>query len=162
MEKGGESCWLAEVSTVLSYTYLHVKEVQETEWYIKHPDAYTARLMFKLRSGSCALAVSTQRYLGIPHEERTCLLCEGGVEDALHFCSQCSSLEDIRHEWKEKMLDLIEAAGMHSFEKLMLRRCFEGIAELDMMKILLGNLDMTAITKTLGKGIWMKVDVEEF
>ncbi len=124
-------------STVLSLGYNFLKNTPQIEWYANHHDAYTARLILKLRSGSCALMVSTGRYSAIPRDERICPLCDGEVEDVLHFCSKCPVLTSERSIWKESIISVCEDAEIPRIHKIVARTALDDMSELDMMRLLL-------------------------
>ena len=50
-------------------------------------------LCAQLHSGTLTLALETGRFIGIPEEDRICLLCDlEEIENEIHFCSLLSSL----------------------------------------------------------------------
>ena len=54
-------------------------------------------LVAQLRSGTLPLNIETGRYINLPVDERTCLLCnDNSIENELHFVCDCESYFDLR------------------------------------------------------------------
>ena len=54
------------------------------------------RSLCKFRISSHKLEIEQGRYTNISADKRTCMLCNNGVEDEIHFLLKCSVLEKIR------------------------------------------------------------------
>jgi hypothetical protein len=146
---------LRSSSTVLSYGYNMVKCSPQLEWYAKHRDSYVSRLIFKLRSGSCALAVSTGRYSGIAHEDRICPMCNEDVEDVLHFCSKCSALEDERKEWKDSVYLICDEVGIPDEHLSCAKAAMADLGDLDVMRLMLCSSSSLSFSTWMGfENLW--------
>ena len=59
---------------------------------------YQRSLLSQLKFGILPLKIETDRYQGIPPENRICKICDTNTpEDELHFLFSCPALEHIRH-----------------------------------------------------------------
>ena len=63
---------------------------------------YQRSILTQLKFGILPLKIETDRYQGIPPEERLCKICQLNVpEDELHFVFTCPALEHIRRNQPE-------------------------------------------------------------
>jgi hypothetical protein len=122
-------------SVVLSYCFSHLKDNPSGDTYQLSRDGYTARLIFKLRSGSNPLAESTGRYERVPREERLCQLCAIETEDAAHFCTRCPKLANIRSQYLNQLFDI--SRQVPSPDRHTLEIALSDLHPLDMLRLLL-------------------------
>ena len=58
---------------------------------------YQRSLLAQLKFGILPLKIETDRYQGLPLEQRICKLCDSNaVEDELHFMFHCKALDEAR------------------------------------------------------------------
>jgi hypothetical protein len=97
---------------ILDY-YRQFKDTLVQEEYMKLPDPLDRMALARLRSGTHSLRVHTGRWerlmeedgtvRRLTREERTCLHCEGGVDDEEHFLWACTTHDGIREELFRKL-----------------------------------------------------------
>jgi hypothetical protein len=141
-------------SCVLASGYNFIKDSPQLEWYTNHHDSYTSRIVFKLRSGSCALMVSTGRYSNVPHDERICQLCGESVEDVLHFLSRCPALVEERDHWRESIAALCGEVGIPQIHRRYATAALNDIGDLDTMRLLLCSRDRLSFVDWPGFKQW--------
>ena len=125
-----------------------------SSWYSKQRDSYVSRLIFKLRSGSCALAVSTGRYSGIAHEDRICPLCNEDVEDVKHFCTKCKALEGERKVWKDSIESLCDQVDLPADYHEVAKAALKDISDNDMMRLMLCSSSCLSFSTWVGFDYW--------
>ena len=78
---------------------------------------YQRSLLSQLKFGILPLKIETDRYQGIPLNERKCRLCNSGsIEDETHFLFQCNSLNEARSKAEEYIS--IPLATLDDLQKL--------------------------------------------
>ena len=77
-------------------TYALFKQNFNMEKYLQFGSRNQRRNLCKFRISNHKLEIEQGRYKNISAGERTCKLCNTGVEDEIHFLLTCSVLENIR------------------------------------------------------------------
>ena len=79
-------------------TFIQIHNFNHTQTLVKsNLSRYQRSLLTQLKFGILPLKIETDRYQGVPLEERTCKICDSGmVEDEIHFMFQCNALNEHR------------------------------------------------------------------
>ena len=91
-------------------TYLEIHQFDTIQTLVKSAvSRYQRSLLSQLKFGILPLKIETDRYQGIPVEERICKLCtSNSIEDAYHFMFHCPALQAIRTAASEQLnVDLV-------------------------------------------------------
>ena len=82
---------------------------------------YQRSLLSQLKFGILPLKIETDRYQGIPLEERLCKLCNSNsIENELHFMFDCSALNEIRQKAKEQFNLNLNVSDQYQALKILL------------------------------------------
>lgn len=142
-------------SVALSYEYVFFKSSLVLDSYILSQDSYTSRLIFKLRSGSNALAASTGRYEGITRFDRICVLCNSAsVEDTVHFCCFCPFYDQERSLFFSELNDFIDSLQISSDYISIMHSVFSSLHSLDLLRILLCGYQNLSFSISFGFRQW--------
>ena len=79
-------------------TFLKIHNFDSKQCLVKSQiTRYQRSLLSQLKFGILPLKIETDRYQGIPLENRLCRICsENTVEDEIHFLFSCSALSSVR------------------------------------------------------------------
>ena len=89
-------------------TYTKLSKKFGFKEYLNSNKIRSRDIMARLRSGSNALRIDSGRRLHLARNERNCMLCREGTEDADHFLFICPTL----HKNRLTMLKAITSADM--------------------------------------------------
>lgn len=80
-------------------TYVQIHDYESKQLLVKSDiSRYQRSLLSQLKFGILPLKIETDRYQGIPAENRICKLCDTNLpEDELHFLFLCPALSHIRN-----------------------------------------------------------------
>lgn len=108
LHQARDSAWISEVTRVHARrgpglnklrTYRRFKDCFRTEAYVMAVMSRSHRSALAcFRCGTAPLKIETGRYEGLPVEQRTCLFCDGSVEDEQHVLIACPLYNDIRED----------------------------------------------------------------
>ena len=98
-------------------TYLEIHDFENIQTLAKSElSRYQRSLLSQLKFGILPLKIETDRYQGVPVEERICKLCtSNAVEDTYHFMFSCTALQDTRDRAIDQLnidMNLINAPDM--------------------------------------------------
>lgn len=78
-------------------TYRTIKSAYKIESFLIYNfDKSATQTFMKIRISNSKLFIEEGRFQKIPVNERICKLCNNGIEDEVHFITNCISLESIR------------------------------------------------------------------
>ena len=86
-------------------TFLDVHNFENIQALVKsNITRYQRSLISQLKFGILPLKIETDRYQGIPLEDRLCKLCNlKEIEDSYHFMFSCPALNDTRQAIKNQL-----------------------------------------------------------
>ena len=96
-------------------TYRHLKHCWGPEPYVTELIPLSDRkALSKFRSGVAPLMIEIGRYNGTPEEERTCPMCDNGVENEYHAVMDCPLYDDLRSDALEAAMKLVPGFLLYS------------------------------------------------
>ena len=99
-------------------TYIQVHNFDHVQTLVKSDlSRYQRSLLSQLKFGILPLKIETDRYQGIPLEERICKICNSNsVEDEFHFLFHCTALSEARITAFDRMN--IDLNSLNDYEKM--------------------------------------------